>query len=659
MTAAYTLNALTGDKVETALLMLAEKMRERPRETAAVSFPFFCMHYLAPHFDAGFGQFQLPLMEELSELRPGQHVLYLFPREHGKTTVYNFALTLWWICYRRKLHIGIISSTMDTSEKFLANIKSELENNQRIVDDFGDLSGERNEKTTKKRRWKTRYIKTTNFVIVFAGSTNGNVRGVNEALPGDLVKDFAGYDRSGAPLYNNMKLRRPDAFICDDIVDDKFIITKRVRDKTWWWFWKALYNATEASKSNILVVGTTLHEDDVVSRLWNDKVQTSQWKKQRLSAVNPDHPFDINGEPVDLLFPEKWGKIDYNRPLKVYDEDTGGERIEYRTLIWWKHHDLGAAFGPEFLMRPMLASAKFFSKKWFNWYAIKTKRITPQLQQKVLMNTGKMLEYLPSDLICVTTVDPAGTEQERADADATDPDYTVVCTMGYSPSTRRFYVVGLNRMRCSPGQMLQSMLIHYQMYNKNYGGKYVPDVSSPRDYYLGFPFQHIGIGIETVAFQRVLATMLEEIAPQLGIYPTVIELDRKDKRSKRLRAMGPSALCQQGLLVFPSPLIPGACGEDMLAAIDELDAYPQGAHDDTVDAVVDGMEILNGLALTINRGMVGEAAVQELMSGAFGFRAHDLGSQLAFASNDVASIGPARIAKPASHPQDRGKWLGS
>lgn len=624
---------LLDDTGTTAVLdSVMELIEENPRAVAEGSFAFFCMYYLPEHFSAGFGKFQTELFEYLQSLQPGHHSLFLFPREHGKSTVFNFAFTIWCTVYRKKIHALIVSSVKETSEKFLGNIKNELQSNQLIIRDFGDLIGNDNSTSTRRPNRSER-IRTTNHVVIAATSTNGTVRGTQENLPLDLDEDFMGMDSKNRPIYRQ-RLARPDLIICDDCVDDKLILTKNTRNRTWDWFWKNLYSSMQAETGNVIVVGTTLHEDDLVSRLWSDQTQTGDdpnggngsWFKRKLPAANPDRPFDENGDPIDCLFPEKWGRKDYRRPVTITNPATGETVVRYYSYLWWRAKELGPAFGPEFLMKPVDESTRFFRHEDWGFYVVQTPSIPSNIKQVVFEQTGKLIEDLPADLICVTAVDPAATDPKRV-KQGTDPDYTVVATCGYSPTTRKFYVVAVDRLRCSPFVMMQRVLIHLQMFSAQYGGKYVPDASRPDEVYLGFPFFHLGVAVETVAFQKVLAGMLEEMTTALGMYPLVIEVPRGQAMDKIKRAMLPAHLAQLGLVVFPFN-VPGLDYKTMQLCMDELVSFPRGdEHDDFVDAFTDCVHILHSYSLQLGRGLFGTDAVRELLSGRYGYKSSDTRAQ--------------------------------
>lgn len=353
--------------------------------------------------------------------------------------------------------------------------------------------------------------------------------------------------------------------------------------------------------------------------------QTEYWEKLKLPAANSETPFDEDGNPIDCLFPEKWAQIDWHNPVKEFNHDTGQDELKYKSLLWWKQKQLALAFGPEFMMNPIDDSTRYFRRGDFGDYVVPGPAITAGHFHIYFQQYQKLLEYLPNDLIVVTAIDPAGTDEKQTEQAAHDPDYTVIMTMGYSPTTLKYYMVGVDRLRCTPGVMIEKLVLHYTMFNRMFGGRYVPNPDEPNKYLAGFPFHHMGIVIETVAFQRVLAGMLEETAHALGMYPLIIEVNRGGSRGKRMRAMLPSMLSQNGLLMMPYQ-IPGLADPRVIEVIDEICDFPGGAHDDTVDALSDATMVLHELSVQVGggRGLMSPEALRSLFSGSYEPSVQDL-----------------------------------
>lgn len=585
------------------------------------NFLEFCLYFGSLHLTEDFGGFHLEIIEILERLRPGKHALKLLPREHGKSTIINFLFVLWNICYRKKRHIGIISTTAVQAEKFLNKLKTEMQNNPLIRRHFGDLVGQ--DEKRSKETWRVSYIRTRNHVIVFTVGVGGSIRGVNESLP-DFLHDgnFIGRDYWGRPRYRRIRSYRPDLLIFDDVIEDKHVKTLMIRDRLWNWFWDTAYNVLDSGVGNVIVVGTTVHDDDLVMRLLKDREKTSTWLKIRRPACKG---FDSSMNPIECLWPEKWAKPDYNRPVdrvgRPYTEDELDAGLDpdetfYLCYLAWKRRDLGSrAFSKEFLLEPIDDSTRFFHHDWFKYWISKSVFFTPEQEEKLLA-AGFNYDTLPNDLIVITSIDPAPSRGKRAEE--ADRDYTAIVTIGYSPTQRRYYLIDVDRFRASAKTMMHIMFKHFVAYNSQFGGKYWSSgkVGSGTAISLDADrnWQHLGFLVESVAFQKVLADLLDELSIALGLYAPVVEVKR-GKRDKTTRAMGVSALVERGQFFVPLTVHKDMVKEDIVVALDELTSFPQGSHDDCLDGICDCLAALQRLSLHLNRGLGAQAAMKRLLDG--------------------------------------------
>lgn len=571
------------DSVDTDDIVPISRNVEISRE----HFGYFCRYFLRHHFTKDFGDFHIELQTQLQNLRPGRHALFLLPREHGKSTLFNFAFILWNICYRRRRHIGIVSTTATNAEKFLNKIQVELQNNDRLRAGFGDLVG--TDQVGRKEKWRTNYIKTTNQVIVFTAGVGGSVRGTNESLPEDLARDFVGRDRFGRPLYRNLKSYRPDLIIFDDVIEDKQVKTLHVRDKLSNWFWSAAYNTPETGVGNIIIVGTTVHDDDMVMRLWKDKIRTVTWLKVRMPACKG---FDKSMNPIKALWPEKWIAPDINRPVdrtgRPYTDEelqiTDKSEIFYLSHLTWKKIDLGTViFAKEFLLEPLDDSQRYFKRDWFRYWINESVIFTPA-QQEHMMMSGINYDVLPDDLIVVTSVDPAGSRGKSAEM--ADRDYTAIVTQGYSPGQRRYYLIDVDRVRASFATVMQLMFKHFVAYSNRFGGDFWPSGQIGVGEVIkdaAKPWEHMGFIVESVAYQKVLADTINELSIAFGMYAPVIEVKR-GQRDKTARALIVSPIVERGQWYAPLTSHVELINTSIDACLDEMAIFPQGAHDDCFPA---------------------------------------------------------------------------
>ena len=482
--------------------------------------------------------------------------------------------------------------------------------------DFGDLSGL--DVVGNKEIWTQSKLRTANQVVLFAMGTGGSVRGLNESLPEDIQRDYIGRDRRGRPMYRNTGSYRPDLMVFDDIVEMKWLKSKKVRDQVEDWLLTSALPALDAKRGNVIIVGTTLHDDDLVSRLYRDRVKTQAWLKIKRPACKG---FDAQCNPIDPLWPSFWALADENKPLNANGllmewaeserrwATMGGAGVYYLSHLWWKKVELGTkAFAQEYLLDPLSDGLKLIDRAWVRSY-ITRNTVINSAQEQAIINAGIRLDTLPTDLIAVTSVDPASSRGQRAIDN--NSDYSVVSTIGYSPSMRRFYLLDIDRIRTTPAVLMQILLRHYMVFNSQYAGRMYTD-KQKRNFVEGHPCEHLGILVESVGYQKALAITLDELAVSLGMYPRIIEVKR-GRSDKKTRATSASPLFENGQVYFPCMLLRDQLKQDFEEALHELDRFPEGEHDDCVDSMVDCLNFLNRMSLSLNRGLAAQVAMREML----------------------------------------------
>lgn len=246
------------------------------------SFIDFCNTYMPDHFNKEFGKAQIELIETLEKCtNTNSRIVRAMPRDHGKTTILA-AYCVWNIVTQRKRYIVYISDSADQAETVLADVKSELEENERILEDFGDL------KTRKK--WGLKSFVTSTGVQMVAKGARASMRGIKN-------KQF-----------------RPDLIVIDDLENDKNAETLLLRDKLHRWIRRAVLNMPSAH-GDVVMIGTILHFDSVMQRILKDPA----WDSKKISAT------DENGEPV---WKAEWPK----ERLEAKQKEIGSEAYSQEYL---------------------------------------------------------------------------------------------------------------------------------------------------------------------------------------------------------------------------------------------------------------------------------------------------------------------------------------
>ena len=326
----------------------ANAIKTKRIERAKEDFIFFCREYL-PHFfyedPAGYQKTILEILnsqavskKQVSELqgliKPQYHnyfgereelkaVVDAEPREHGKTVRGGFAYPLWCAITERRLFTLIIGASASAAEENLENIKTELEDNEKLISDFGELKG---------KTWRTDKIVLTNETCIMARGAGASMRGVRH------------------------RQNRPDMVIMDDILKDDAAESKTQRDKMFRWCKRVVIPL--GKKIFLLWINTIFHEDDLVCRLLAEikAGQHPNWIGLRFSCWKKDNPAD------GPLWEEHWSEED----LIERESDIGS-----------------SAFTTEYRNEPISEKERKFKKEWFKYFdpnEITVKKLLKRIQ---------------------------------------------------------------------------------------------------------------------------------------------------------------------------------------------------------------------------------------------------------------------------------------
>ncbi|KKL47356.1 hypothetical protein LCGC14_2336380, partial [marine sediment metagenome] len=177
---------------------------------------------------------QIPPQKNYSRL------LFIAPRGFAKSTICSRLYPLYLACFAKKRDIFLVSATISLAKENLRYIRNEIENNPRILEDFGDL---------KSEKWTEDMLILSNGVILRAKGRGFQIRGF-----------------------------RPDLIVCDDLEDEEVIYSKEQRDKLEHWFFRTLLPALKPEQ-DLAYVGTRLIRNGLIDKL-KDKEEFvwREWK---------------------------------------------------------------------------------------------------------------------------------------------------------------------------------------------------------------------------------------------------------------------------------------------------------------------------------------------------------------------------------------------
>lgn len=272
--------------------------------------------------------------------KTGTRTAVAAPRGHAKSTVMSLKNALHAALYGYKRYILLVSDTETQAVGFLDAIKSELEENPRILRDFGEQPG--------KKTWKTSSILLANGCRIDAVGSGQKLRG------------------------RRNHERRPDLILCDDIENDEGVRTAEQRDKLAAWFYKAVCKSGDRY-TDILMIGTVLHHDALLARvLKNPGFQSRTYRAILSDSASPLWD-DWERLYTDLADPkrERTAHAFFYRHRK--EMLTGArvlwpEKLSYYDLRVMRLAEGESAFQSEMLNQPVNPDDCLFSPQWFRFY---------------------------------------------------------------------------------------------------------------------------------------------------------------------------------------------------------------------------------------------------------------------------------------------------
>ncbi|MBF0127265.1 MAG: hypothetical protein HQM02_08650, partial [Magnetococcales bacterium] len=226
----------------------------RRAQRATKDLRFFARTYF-PHFvttqQSVLHAWLFDRLPRLGATRTGAHLVIAAPRGEAKSTIVSRIFVLWRVVTGRSHYIPIIMDAYDQAIVMLESIKAELDSNQRLAMDFPQAFG-------CGDPWQEGVVVTRNNVKIQAFGSGKRMRGLSHGP------------------------HRPDLVICDDLENDENVMSRVQRDKLERWFQKTVLKLGPPDDSmDVVVVGTVLHHDSLLSRL----LKNPMWESRKFSAI--------------------------------------------------------------------------------------------------------------------------------------------------------------------------------------------------------------------------------------------------------------------------------------------------------------------------------------------------------------------------------------
>lgn len=250
--------------------LISALARKARRDRAKDDILYFAEYYLSHILES-----ETPLFhkEILRFLQTENRLCIAAPRGFAKSTITQLIYGLHCLLFNRNEDILTISKSASLAGDWLRKIKTELENNERIRNDFGSLLqwGEK-----ESKRWTQDHIVLQQNGLVYsqmrARGRGCQVRGL-----------------------------RPTRVICDDLEDEEMVRSEEQRKFHKEWFLGALLNTLKTDQQ-LVVIGTVLHPLSLLAEIIEKRDQFEKWETRKYKALeNGKSLWSARFPVVDLL----------------------------------------------------------------------------------------------------------------------------------------------------------------------------------------------------------------------------------------------------------------------------------------------------------------------------------------------------------------------
>ncbi len=483
---------------------------ELRRMLGEIDIEFFALCYFPKYFDRAFGSFHRELFAELKYMLDHTGLIEAFglPREHGKSTINSFLFPLYSTMYGKSQFTLIISATEQIAMPFLDMIKDELETNRLLLEDFG---------FTRGNRWNN------NEIWIRGNGIDAciMIRGIDGSLRGIHFKQY-----------------RPQLVLLDDLLKDDTAKSETKREQVKSTFTDVVI-PIGTKDTNILVVGTVLHEEDLMAELLKGKIPGVR-SIRKAAIISFSERDDLWGE---------WERI-YNNLADDGRIDSAWEyflshqeeMLEGTDILWGEYLDY------YYLMcKKQAMGDKSFYKELQN---------DPRSTDDYIFQDIGYWQSLPDldELEVVMYIDPAIKAGKRN-------DYSAITILGKQEKTGQMLVLDGSIHKLLPDALFD---VAIEKLNQ-------------------FPVEKIGF--EATQAQSYMKQKFEEKLWEHQIFTPVEEVTAKGQKHERIITLEPEI--KRGFILF---------NPANMAYNNQVKDYNKGAkHDDAPDSLYGAVQLAQGV----------------------------------------------------------------
>lgn len=403
------------------------------KELAAFDLGYFGRAYLPHYFKRKSPQFHEELdgiwskgvLKSCNPIREaktvsgmkGSRQVIAAPRGHAKSTNFTFKDNLHAVLYEYKHYCILISDSSEQAEGFLEDIKTELEENALIIEDFGCLKGD--------KAWRSGVILTKTDIKVEAIGSGKKIRG------------------------RKHRNWRPDLIVLDDIENDENVNTPEQRKKLKSWFEKAVSKAGD-TYTDIMYIGTVLHYDSLLNNvLLNPRYHAKKYRAVISWAVNQELWDTWEGIYVNLFNEnhEEDARAFYeaNREAMLEGVEVLWEdKLSYYDLIEIKVTEGEASFNSELQNDPIDPDNATFNPEWFDYYE------------------EELMDFKSPEYVFIGSNDPSLGKNKKSDTSS-------IINLALSTKTGYMYVVDASVEKRKPDVIIEDVFEMSRRLKRDFG----------------------------------------------------------------------------------------------------------------------------------------------------------------------------------------------
>lgn len=341
------------------------------------------------------------------------------PRGHAKSTTLTFKGSLHSALYEYKHYIIILSDSSDQAESFLDAIKTEIEENEHIIEDFGELAG--------NKAWRSNVLLTKTNIKIEAIGSGKKIRG------------------------RKHKNWRPDLLVLDDIENDENVRTPEQRSKLSNWFYKAVSKAGD-DYTDIIYIGTMLHYDSLLANVLKNPSYRSIKYQAVLSFSHSQLWDEWEAIYTDIEDDEHEQKaLDFFEKNKAEmlegTEVLWDEKLSYYDLMTIKVSEGDASFNSELQNEPINPEDCLFNPEWYDYY------------------NEYDIDFNSKDYDFYGAVDPSLGKTNKS-------DFSAIITLARHNKTGYMYVLDADIERRHPDRIIEDILEKERWLRKTFNTGY-------------------------------------------------------------------------------------------------------------------------------------------------------------------------------------------